>query len=742
MTKSLMTNTFNSDQYIQWLQQKKYKKAQIALKRVISDRPDEAEAHELLGLSYQLAGDSAESLAPLAKAISFCPNDVRYMSNYAEALRQVGRFDEAVELLQQAVHTNPRYQPAHYNLACAQMSLKRYRQAFKVLQKLLKEDVMRAEYHLAMADCLRLMNQQKPAISHYQKALEIKPDYVAAHSNLGPLLLAAGDINQSLIHCRKAVELDGQNGLSWLNYGRCLSELEHYDDAMDAFADALELMPDDVTLLVSIGENWLKVSDYTQAEFWYLKALDVDANNESAQIGLAHTYKEAGLTDKALELLDQVLDDAPHSIKAKRFRALVLMDMGQMQACYQDYENIIKAVPQQASFHAAYGNALETGGELAQAEHQFNLALEKNPNCVPALTGLATLLKGRLSESLAQHIKNLIEHKELRDGAKSSLNSALSYYYDGQGAYDQAAIHIRAANEFKWRQKSKQGWDYQNSAYQQFVDDVIETFDSHYFDQLKHLNETHEQPVFVVGMPRSGTTLTEQILNAHPDIIGVGEQSLIAKSFHELVDMTTQKVTSPFQVLSHISIENRQEIAAWHMQQLQLLVEKTEQISPRRIVDKMPDNYNHLGWILTLFPQAHIIHVKRDVRDVAVSCWMTQFAKIKWSSQLAHLAHRVIQYDRLMKHWYETIPDRIITVEYEQLVNNQKQQTAAMLAAIGMPWHDACMQFHQQKNIIKTASVNQVRKPMYKKSLNRWQRYEATFSDMHSTWQAAGVVFK
>jgi hypothetical protein len=167
-------------------------------------------------------------------------------------------------------------------------------------------------------------------------------------------------------------------------------------------------------------------------------------------------------------------------------------------------------------------------------------------------------------------------------------------------------------------------------------------------------------------------------------------------------------------------------LADWHLAQLEQLLTKagTERENVQRIVDKMPDNYSLLGWIVTAFPNAKIIHCRRDVRDVAVSCWMTQFKSIRWAFDLTHIAERIQQYWRIMEHWRRVLPVPMLEIDYEETVDQQTAQTVRLLDFIGLEWDDACMQFHKTERLVRTASVTQVRQPIYKRSVERWRSYE------------------
>ncbi len=721
------------------LEKKQFQKAEKLLKSLISDSTKHAELHELLGVSYLLQGQNQQAKKWLSSALKIEPNDARYANNLGEAHRKLKKYKSAKKYFNHALKLQNNYNSARFNLACTLLAQKKYKKALKLLKYLLNRDSQNADYQSALADLLRETNNIKQAIGHYHKAIEINTQHVASHRNLGPLLLSTGSIDNALKHCRLAVELAPYNGLSHLNLGRCLSNLEQYDEAMDAYADAMELIPDSPLLLTEIGKNWLLTNDLIQAEYWFMQALKKDANHIPASTMLADTHREGGLLNEALVELDELLEKHPKAPQAYQIRAKTHLDNGNIKACLNDYKQLIKLKPNHAQLHSSYGHALQNAGNLKAAEQQFRLALSKNPRCVPALNGLATTQKGKLPKVDADKIQSLIFHEELRDGAISSLHSALGYYHDGTKNYKKAANHIDLANKHYWKAKTQTGWSYEPDNYKARVDAIIKTFDSDYFSKLKLIGNPSKIPTFILGMPRSGTTLTEQILNAHPQILGVGERSFASESFADLPNIFNQSNMSSLELVPHVNQQLVDELSAWYLDKLLGLQEKSGKNTVSRIVDKMPDNYSQIGWILTLFPNAKIIHAKRDVRDIAVSCWMTQFGKIKWAFNLDHLAERIIQYDRLMKHWRKIIPDRFIETNYEDMIADQTHHSKRIIRYLDLPWDDNCLQFHRQDSVVRTASVTQVRQPIYTKSLQRWKRYETPLAKLFSRIEKAGV---
>ena len=232
-----------------------------------------------------------------------------------------------------------------------------------------------------------------------------------------------------------------------------------------------------------------------------------------------------------------------------------------------------------------------------------------------------------------------------------------------------------------------------------------------------------ERPVFIVGLPRSGTTLTEQILASHSQVHGAGELNCAREGFESL-PAVTDGATS-LEALACLSPSIGQQLSHWHLARLQELAPNAN-----RVVDKMPDNYLFLGWLYTLFPQAKFIHCRRDLRDVAVSCWMTNFRNIRWAADRDHIAARFHDYHRLMAHWRALLPASLLEVDYEETVANLETVARRVVAWCGLEWEASCLAFHQTSRPIRTASVTQVREPVYTRSVARWKNYELTLGQL------------
>ena len=248
-----------------------------------------------------------------------------------------------------------------------------------------------------------------------------------------------------------------------------------------------------------------------------------------------------------------------------------------------------------------------------------------------------------------------------------------------------------------------------------------------FFERVGGFGLESELPVFVVGLPRSGTTLVEQILASHSQVFGAGEIKLA----HENMATLGGESAEAFENLHRLDRETVHRLASRHLERLRKLAPAAV-----RIVDKMPENYLLLGLLATLFPRAKFIHCRRDLRDVAVSCWMTHFREVRWASDEQHITSRFHEYQRVMEHWRKVLPVPLLEVDYEETVADLGTVARRLVAWCGLEWEPKCLEFHQAKRPVGTASAVQVRQPIFRTSVERWKHYEPALATLLTRFRA------
>ena len=243
---------------------------------------------------------------------------------------------------------------------------------------------------------------------------------------------------------------------------------------------------------------------------------------------------------------------------------------------------------------------------------------------------------------------------------------------------------------------------------------------------MRGLGVDSERPIFIVGLPRSGTTLTEQVLASHSQVFGAGELRLAREEFDRAAGGDEKQAQAGiFDRPGELDAAGVQGLAGRYLDRLN----EIDAAAPR-IADKMPDNYQLLGFLATLFPRAKFVHCRRDLRDVALSCWITNFRHIRWASDPEHIAARFRDYQRVMEHWRQVLPVPMLEIDYEETVADLEGVARRLVSWCGLEWEPGCLTFYKGKQPIRTASVAQVRQPIYSRSVGRWKNYERSMGPL------------
>jgi hypothetical protein len=370
-------------------------------------------------------------------------------------------------------------------------------------------------------------------------------------------------------------------------------------------------------------------------------------------------------------------------------------------------------------------------GDFPDAERCWRTALRLDARLAGAFAALATMLRAKLPDDDLAAMRQLLADPDLHQGRRCALQFGLSQVLDAQGAYDMAGQSLREANALALDGNRKRGLEYDPKAHDRLVSGMIAVCTPALFERVRGFGLETERPIFIVGLPRSGTTLTEQILAAHSQVFGAGELRFGRDDFEALVT----EVDGRLEALARLDAATTGHIALDHLARL-------HQLNADRscVADKMPDNYLYLGLLVILFPKAKFIHCRRDPRDIAVSCWMTNFSHIRWANDPDHIASRFSEYHRIMEHWRRVLPVPVLEVDYEETVTDLEGVARRLVAWCGLDWEPACLAFHEGRRPVRTASVTQVRQPIYSRSVARWKHYEQTLGPLFAKLAAAGCV--
>jgi tetratricopeptide (TPR) repeat protein len=692
--------------------------------------PDHVDALHLFGVMHHQCGHSDRAVALIGRAVALRPGAAVFYANMAEAHRALGQHELAVDCCRTALRLEPENPEALNNLGLALQALDRLDEAAERFRRAL---AIRPEFAMVqnnLGTVLREQGKYEESLEAFQAAVALDPQCAEPRANLGQSLVDRGDAEEGLSHCLEAVRIRPDFAAGHNNLGNAHRALNQWVEAHAAYAESVRLAPDLPEVHVNRGLAFRGDGQFARAAASFRRAVDLAPDD----IRLWQTLASAHAADEdfgaAIPCYERLIAFRPENAAWHNELGWALAQEGrhgEAEACYQ---RSLELWPEKLDAHLNLGSLHEILGDLSGAEGCYRAARAHHPQSPQVLAHLATLLRGRLPEDDEQAIANLLDDPGLNDGARASLSFGVAQVADARKEYARAARYLEQANALALEQNRQRNRRYDPVEHGRFVDRLIELFTPDLIDRLVGAGDPTRQPIFVFGMPRSGTTLVEQILASHSKVHGAGELRLARRTF-ESIPTIVGSDDGWFHGLKVLDTTAVSELASRHLGALQTIINRDcPEVVSERVVDKMPDNYLYAGLLAIIFPRATLIHVRRDPRDIAFSCWMTQFRSIRWSNDLEHLIGRLDGHRRLTDHWHTVLRAHVHEVFYERLVEDFDSEAKRLLELCGLDWEPACRQFHQTSRPVHTASVTQVRQPLYDKSVGRWQHYEDSMKSL------------
>jgi tetratricopeptide (TPR) repeat protein len=510
------------------------------------------------------------------------------------------------------------------------------------------------------------------------KALTQNPADGDAWHLRGVLAHQAGDKASAVAFLEQAVRHQSGEAVYWSNLGLMHQAVGRLDEAIADFRRAIALQPDFEPARANLGNALNSKGDFVAAEAECRTALRLRPNLAAAENNLGVALVGQERPQEAMACFRRAVQLNPNSVDAHRNLGHVLREIGAFDEARREYETVIALNPWESK--AYYSLTLTRRYTLADRPE-----IER--------------LEARLA------------HPDLSLPDRTELHFALGKIYDDCALYDQAFAHFRQGNE-----ALRPAWDRRQFASR--IDAMIEAFSPQRVAQLPDVGNPSEQPVFIVGMPRSGTTLVEQILATSPQVAACGEVNDVPQMAAEL-EARSNPADWP-RCLPDLAPETIREMAERYLS-------RRLAIHPQaaRITDKMPKNSFHLGFVWRMFPRARIILCQRDPRDVCLSCYCIHFeTRLEFACDLEDLGFYYGQHQRMIAHWQNVLPLRMLEVQYERLVTDPEAETRRIVEFCGLPWNERHVRFHENRNPVRTSSGWQVRQPMYRTALGRWQNYQ------------------
>jgi tetratricopeptide (TPR) repeat protein len=562
------------------------------------------------------------------------------------------------------------------------------------------------------------------------RAVALRPDVAAYHAALAEAHHSLGEYEKAAGCCAAALRLQPGWPAAHVLLGNAWRALRRWQEAHAAYGAALRLAPQLAGAHANLG--WcLYLQGQRPVAFRYLRhAVELAPQETEPWQLLAQAYFSEADYAAAIPCSEQLIALNPTDAGRHKDLGWLLQMEGRLDEAADCYRRALELQPDHVDTLLYQGLLHADRGDFAAAEACYRRALAVNPRAAAALAQLADLLRGKLPEADRQAVLGRLGDPSVHGWPRANLLFSLANVEDAQGRFDAAAAWLAEANTLALRLRREKGQHHDPAEHSRSVDRLIARYTPALFERLQGAGDPSRLPVFVFGLPRSGTSLVEQVLAGHPQVHAAGELRL-AFGMLKSLQASSDAAGEAHAALDRVGAAEVQQLAQRYLHALRAIVGRDRPgFTAQRVVDKMPENYLLLGFPAVLFPHATFIHVRRDLRDVAVSCWATNFHVLRWTNDPEHIAARFGDYRRLMAHWQGVLPVPVHEVVYERLVDDFEAEARRLVAACGLDWDPACSTFAQTRRPVRTASGGQVRQPLYRKALARWKHYEGPLASL------------
>lgn len=570
-----------------------------------------------------------------------------------------------------------------------------------------------ADQNLNLALGFHRKGQLDRAEKHYKYVLKARPTDVTAQHLLGVIHYQKGKFALSKILISKALKQSPNDPMIQSNLGNSCQAMGDYDAALSLFDQSLRSQRGNPQVLANRGNAKRALGRIREAIADYQAALQIEPGLWEARRNLGISLQDERRYEDALPLLEQCLQQAPRTPESHLALANLCRDMGDMERAKEFYASAKGLGADQGEVDCELALALRDMGEIEAARSSLMAAIAKKPDMGRAWRALVNLGKYEIEDAPARLKSALKKAQDETD--KMHLEFALAKVLEDRQDFKQAFIHYENANR---RHRSQLTYNVADDL--KVFNEIKNKLNRNFIERFQTLEHPSTSPIFITGMPRSGTSLVEQIISAHSTVYGAGEVEYLSDAISRVFPMADGQNFASY--LPRCQSSDLQAIAAYYLEKVNGL--RGSEFA--RISDKLPMNFMRIGLIRVVFPQAKIIHCRRSPM---ATCWSIFKNHLPanghyYSTTLEDLAAYYKGYEDLMAHWEQLFPGQIIHITYEELVGAPQTETESLLNQLGLEHEDACFQPHKNPRPVRTLSATQVREPIYTGSIDRWRNFE------------------
>jgi len=579
------------------------------------------------------------------------------------------------------------------------------------------------------------------------------PSFAKPAEDLGYLLLQAGRPADALPFLEQATRLDPTLERAWFDLGKALARLGRGKDADAAFEKSFELSPERRNMALAAEHQ--KEGRLEEAERLYRRVLRENPKNVDALRLLAAIAAGAGREDDAEALLRRAVGLAPDFLLAlldlgrvfkdqdrfaealECFDRAIALEPSQPQAHYQraatlarasftpeaiaSYRQSLALRPEHPGALLGLGHALKAVGDYPGAVAAYAACIRASPASGESYWSLANLKTFRFDDTTVAEMERRSGDPDVKDSSRVNFLFALGKAYEDRGEFDRAFERYRAGNALQ-----RAAVSYDPVQTEVMNDRLLATFTPEFLAARAGAGNPDPAPIFILGLPRSGSTLLEQILASHSQVEGTSELPYVGRVATSLNRNRADGINYP-EAMRELGHSHIRALGDDYLAQARM----HRRTDAPRFIDKMPNNFPNVGLIALMLPNAKIIDARRHPLDACLSCWRQLFARGQnFTYDLTEIGEYYLQYQRMMDHWADALPGRVLTVQYEEVVADFEPQVRRLLEFCGLPWEDGCLRFYESDRPVRTPSAEQVRQPIYDRSVGHWTNYEDHLGDL------------
>jgi predicted Zn-dependent protease len=594
--------------------------------------------------------------------------------------------------------------------------------------------------------CLRHLRQWADAEKVLHQLIAKSPSYGRGFQELGHLYRDAGRPPEAVgayataCHLNPALKASWQGQYNLLDHERSVDRVAQVKERIDwldglppVLLASLDMLhegklikaeqlcrqfmqqnPQHIEGMRLLADIAIKHGVLEDAEFLLESAVAFDPGHQRARIDYVQALSKRQRYQQASDEAKALLEASPENPQFQSLYAIQSMQLGDYQTALDLFDSILERIPHDPVTHVSKGHALKTGGKTAEAVSSYQAAIDAQPMHCDAWYSLANLKTYRFDDDQIRTMLELDKNPHLAGQDRVYLQFALGKAFEDKNAFDKSFFHYSKGNDIKRTQVQYRADGTSRECEEQIAACTPDTF--------KHVSgHDAPDPIFIVGLPRAGSTLLEQILSSHSQIDGTLELPNVLSISGKLRRLGQREGNNRYpEILNHLTPETLRELGEEYIRDTQI-----HRLGAPFFIDKMPNNFRHIGLIRLMLPNAKIIDARRDPMACCFSGFKQLFAEGQlFSYSLDDIGRYYKDYVKLMAHWDEVIPGYVLRVQHEDVVANLETQVTRMLDFCGVPFEESCLEFHKTERNVRTPSSEQVRQPIFSTALEQWKNYE------------------